>query len=654
MRPAAVTERGTAWSCAACGATKASHGFCDNCGASVDSQPVVTSLAPGTRFYVDGETIELLRPEISGDWSGRSESGRYYLVSEWPDAAPGVGNASTDGGEPSTKPDTESLPNRAEASLEANPDDDSEDVTREAEEPRRSEQTEPDAAAGDVISNADSTIPPGGRASESTSEPNGFDDVGDEHVLPDIGSMLLTAGPASGQVQSIVEFLGRVSHPSLPASHHHGHHPILPIQLLFIEFDPTSDWLTSRQLSPSAACRLGGQLAQLLSHSHAAGMVLASIRPDVIRWSPMSGRATLVRLDGLTPLGRATVPQSWGPATSPEVPLGEPATAQMDVFSLGMVLATGLGLEVDQDDAALTSCDLAVLNLDLTALIQRCVAVQSSDRPTLQHVARELGRLRGSVETVWAGATSVGRIRDTQEDSWGAVSLTGAAPGPAITFAAVADGMGGADAGEVASRLAIRAATAVFCEAVSEAEDGMLDAAAQSSAMTAAYTAASDAVAGFAGSHPELRSLASTLTIASIVNGNISVAHAGDSRCTLVRADEARVLTTDHTVAARLLAIGEITEVEAATHPQRSTLYRCLNVDRSSGPEVISEAVQDGDWLVLSSDGVHGLVSNERLAEVALEKEPATAARKLVRDAVRAGGYDNATAICIQVLATVP
>ena len=86
------------------------------------------------------------------------------------------------------------------------------------------------------------------------------------------------------------------------------------------------------------------------------------------------------------------------------------------------------------------------------------------------------------------------------------------------------------------------------------------------------------------------------------------IAHGGDSRCTLVRTDEARSLTTDHTVAARLLAIGEITEAEAATHPQRSTLYRCLNADRNADPEIVSETLRDGDWLVLTSDGVHGLV----------------------------------------------
>ena len=91
------------------------------------------------------------------------------------------------------------------------------------------------------------------------------------------------------------------------------------------------------------------------------------------------------------------------------------------------------------------------------------------------------------MEATWAGASSIGRVRDVQEDSWGAVTLTGAAPGPAVTFAAVADGMGGADAGEIASRLAIRAATAAFCDAVSRTDDGSIDAASQAAAMAAAF-----------------------------------------------------------------------------------------------------------------------------------------------------------------------
>jgi protein phosphatase len=214
--------------------------------------------------------------------------------------------------------------------------------------------------------------------------------------------------------------------------------------------------------------------------------------------------------------------------------------------------------------------------------------------------------------------------------------------------------MGGADAGEVASRLAIRAATSAFCTAISQHEHGVIDSVTQDAAMAAAFSAASDAVAEYALGHPELRSLASTLTMASIVNRSASIAHVGDSRCTLVRADEALPLTTDHTVAARLLAIGEITEAEAAAHPQRSTLYRCLNADKNAQPESVTETLRDGDWLVLTSDGVHGLVPAARLADVAVERDPVVAAKALVSDAVHAAGYDNATAICIRISAIVP
>ncbi|HEY3546015.1 MAG TPA: protein phosphatase 2C domain-containing protein [Propionicimonas sp.] len=605
---------------------------------------VVTSLTPGARFSVASETIELLRPEVDGGWSARSESGRYYLVSEWPAEAtvspvptPGAIDGSNDAvlGPPTPQDDL------ATATGEA------------ASTPVPSSDTPPADAPGPTGDNADNaTDVAAGPVGTSLQEPVGASAPSDTPA--DTDTVVLVAGRPSGHVSDIVDFLTRVNHPSLPLSHLAGRHPNLGVQLLFIEYDPDSVWLTSTQLSPSAACRLGGQLAQLASHCHAAGFVLTAVRPEVVRWSALSGRSTVVQFEGLGLVGEPVIPQTWGPATAPEVALGQPATAEMDVFSLGIVLAIGLGLELDEEAATVGSKGIVALDLDLMSLIQRCVAIDASDRPSLQHIARELGRLRGSIDARWAGASSIGRIRDVQEDSWGALTLTGAAPGPAITFAVVADGMGGADAGEVASRLAVRAATAAFCETISGAEDGTVNATLQGEAMAAAFSAASDGVARYAESHPELRSLASTLTAASVVNGQASIVHAGDSRCSLVRAGEIRALTTDHTVAARLLAIGEITEVEAASHPQRSTLYRCLNADRNAQPEVVAEALQDGDWLVLSSDGVHGLVSAERIGEVAVEASVAAAARALVSDAVRAGGYDNATAICVQISATVP
>ncbi len=647
MRTASVTEAASEWACGTCASAQATQGFCDSCGASVESVSVVTSLTPGARFLVASETIELLRPEIRGGWSARSESGRYYLVSEWP------AGATT-----SAAPTPRAVDGSRGAFI--GPSAPQDDLAMATDTAAGTSVSSPDSLSADAPVPTGEDSDNGNSASVAAADADGISPLEPVDANPpsvtagDTDPVVLVAGRSSGHVSDIVDFLTRVSHPSLPRSHLAGRHPDLGVLLLFIEYDPDSVWLTSTQLSPSAACRLGGQLAQLASHCHAAGFVLASVRPEVVRWSALSGRSTVVQFEGLGLVGEPVIPQTWGLATAPEVSLGQPAMAEMDVFSLGMVLAIGLGLELDEEATTAGSQGLIALDLDLASLIQRCVAIDASDRPSLQHIARELGRLRGSMDARWAGASSIGRIRDVQEDSWAAVTLTGAAPGPAITFAVVADGMGGADAGEVASRLAVRAATAAFCETISGAEDGAVNAALQGEAMAAAFSAASERVARYAESHPELRSLASTLTAASVVNGQASIVHAGDSRCSLVRAGEIRALTTDHTVAARLLAIGEITEAEEASHPQRSTLYRCLNADRNAQPEVVVESLQDGDWLVLSSDGVHGLVTAERIGEVAVEASAAAAAKALVNDAVRAGGYDNATAICVQISATAP
>ena len=92
VRAAALTAESGPAPCATCGATSTTKGFCDSCGASVDSVPDVAVLTTGARFTVRGETIELLRPQVGGDWSGRSDSGRHYLVSEWTAALCGPGS----------------------------------------------------------------------------------------------------------------------------------------------------------------------------------------------------------------------------------------------------------------------------------------------------------------------------------------------------------------------------------------------------------------------------------------------------------------------------------------------------------------------------------------------------------------------------------
>jgi len=659
-------------SCPRCGADGGSDGFCSGCGATLDEQPIISALVPGARFLVDAETIELIRRETEGDWSARSETGRYYFASEWSTPRPG--------------PPTELVPAQLHDLIQA------QDVASSSPPepvsvadalivPLSVSEPNPIDTAGGVqesVAGLEPSVPMEGApvdataiaqaasAEEASARPAVLPIPVEETLAaaaaeaaatdsgPDI--QLRPAEPPGETLRIVVDFLSTVRHPSLPASFLVGRHPQLPFDILFVEYDPTSDWLASRRLVSAQACRVGGQLAQLLSACHAAGTSLVGLRPEAVRWSADTGRATVVRLEGVSPLGSATRPRTWGIATAPEILIGDPITPAADVYSLGILLASSLGM-ISEDTESLPNGTLQICgdgHLDLSSLVMRCTSSSPAERPGLQHVARELGRLRGAADVMWAAESSIGRVRDVQEDSWAGITLSGAAPDSSLTLVAVADGMGGAEAGEIASRLAVRALVASFTVALQSPEDGHQDSSGVDPALATAFSEAAAAIRSHAAAFPDTGDLGTTLTAVCIAGGSARVVHAGDTRCYLVRDGSLTQITTDHTVVARLIEIGELTEAEASTHPQRSTLYRSLGGDRPVEPQITEVDVRHGDWLILTTDGVHGLLASEALVRATTSSTPALAARMLVSEAILAGGHDNATAICIRVLAAAP
>jgi protein phosphatase len=277
----------------------------------------------------------------------------------------------------------------------------------------------------------------------------------------------------------------------------------------------------------------------------------------------------------------------------------------------------------------------------------RCSDGSPTERPSLQAVALELGRIRSQPSIDWAAETAKGRVRDVQEDSWLAVEMGGASAAGGFDLFVVADGMGGMSAGEVASALAVRTfayklAGELSGQETSSGSDDLVDAG------RVAFRAAADAVQSYASAHPAASDLGTTLTAVCISGSAALIVHAGDTRCDLIRNGEIRQLTADHTVTARLVEIGELNADEAALHPQRSTLYRSLSAGRRAEPDVSIEELEGDDWLVLTTDGVHGLVGPEHMLASVVES-PTRAAHALVADSLLAGGHDNATALVVRV-----
>lgn len=231
---------------------------------------------------------------------------------------------------------------------------------------------------------------------------------------------------------------------------------------------------------------------------------------------------------------------------------------------------------------------------------------------------------------LWAAATHKGMVRQNNEDSL-YPETSGESNGPATLV--VADGMGGHVAGEVASRLAVNAA----------ASNMLLP----SDRVAAGNRAIREEVAR----EPDLEGMGTTMTLVSLgEDGSATFAHVGDSRAYLYRADELRQLTEDHTIAAEYVAQGEISAEEAASHPQRHILTRTLGLSRFVNIDEIQIALEPDDRILLCSDGLNEMVSDDAIAAAMDGGTVDDVAWKLIEMANEAGGVDNITVIVVDAL----
>lgn len=223
------------------------------------------------------------------------------------------------------------------------------------------------------------------------------------------------------------------------------------------------------------------------------------------------------------------------------------------------------------------------------------------------------------------GATSdIGQVREGNEDSFLVLD----------PLYAVADGMGGHRGGEVASNLALQTIQRLFT--------------AQEGTLTEQVEQANRAVFERSQSDRDVAGMGTTLTAALVQGAQVRLAHVGDSRAYLYRDGELQLLTEDHTLVHKMLVEGEITESEAETHPHRSILTRALGVDGNVQVDEGVVEMRNGDRLLLCTDGLTGMVSDEQIKAVLAEsKDPQEAVDRLVRAANRAGGIDNITAVVI-------
>ncbi len=223
--------------------------------------------------------------------------------------------------------------------------------------------------------------------------------------------------------------------------------------------------------------------------------------------------------------------------------------------------------------------------------------------------------------------SDTGRVRDHNEDR----SLASS------PIAAVADGMGGALAGEVASQIAVDSL-------------GGLSAPASPDALRSALERANRQIRRMAADDPAKAGMGTTMTVASFTDDHVDLAHVGDSRAYLWRDGALRQLTQDHSVVAELVRRGSISADEAERHPHRNVITRALGAEANVQVDAVSEPLHIDDIVLLCSDGLHSEISDEAIAGVLAGANGLDAAADgLVAAANAAGGSDNVTVVLARV-----
>lgn len=252
--------------------------------------------------------------------------------------------------------------------------------------------------------------------------------------------------------------------------------------------------------------------------------------------------------------------------------------------------------------------------------------------------------------------SDVGQVRELNEDSVLTLILSPtyqARTTPVLGLFAVADGMGGHEGGEIASKLALQELTEHVVRTVILPELAGKLALEEDIAvrLRQATMAANDAV--FLERQKRENDMGTTLTVAYVRDDRLFLAHVGDCRAYLWNADGLEQLTTDHSVVASMIADGRATPEEIYTHPHRSIIYRCI------GDKAVVEVDTDilplapGNRVVLCSDGLWEMIRNEGIEDVMMqEAAPQAACELMVKHANAAGGDDNISVIVLQVETT--
>ena len=236
--------------------------------------------------------------------------------------------------------------------------------------------------------------------------------------------------------------------------------------------------------------------------------------------------------------------------------------------------------------------------------------------------------------------SDVGKIRDINQDAYYYIE------DDKLPIFIVADGMGGHKAGEVASNLAI---STIIRHYESSKQKILNKEMFIPQFLNESVELANDNLIEEASGDDELKGMGTTVTMCLILDNEVYIGHVGDSRAYLLRDGELSQITQDHSLVGELLRIGSITKDEAVNHPKKNIITRALGSNPKINVDVFNRELQNEDKIILCTDGLTNMVTEEKILEILLSSEiPSAVCSTLVNISNEAGGIDNTTIMIIK------
>jgi protein phosphatase len=419
------------------------------------------------------------------------------------------------------------------------------------------------------------------------------------------------------------------------------------------------------------------QLCDLAEQFHRHGWVYNGFDPYSVLLDDR-GRVSLIGFDRARRAGTRVEDAPIYPSrgfTAPEL-FEEQSVydVRADVYSIGALLQfllTGGSLTVGSEAGLYPVCTV-------TPVFERVLARSLAEDPeerfqSIPELKEALTALSLPIVLQAGHCTDVGLTRELNEDSVLALTLTQyyESVQTQIGLYIVSDGMGGEAAGEVASRVTVRAVAEWVTDRLISAslkstheeriiaptltgglrlavEDG--HDMATTEMLRSAVVNANREVMAYARQHPEEQGLGATVTVAMIVGEVLTIAHVGDSRCYLLSGDRFEQLTEDHSLVQRMINDGNLSRSEARIHPYRNVIYRSIGTDEQIEIDIIRRRMASGDTIMLCSDGLNGMLSDDQIRDTLIVNPDTTnAAKELVVAANAAGGEDNTSVIVVRL-----